>query len=647
VRRVAGRIRAEDVAAVREAVRIEEVVGDHLTLRRTGPDSLTGLCPFHEERTASFTVTPSKNLWYCFGCAEGGDVFDFQQRIDHATFAEAVERLAQRVGVNVRYERGGAVSGAEQGRRTRLAHAVTLAAAFYRRQLDEAPAAPARDFLHSRGFPAETWARFGLGYAPRGWDSLLRHLRNQGIPDEEALTAGLLASGNRGPYDRFRGRLVWPIRQPDGQVIGFGARRLDPEDTGPKYLNTPETPLYQKGRVLYGLDLARVAIARERRVVLVEGYTDVMACQLAGVATAVATCGTAFGADHARVVRRLLTDDERLMGEVIFTFDGDAAGRRAAVRAFELDQVFAASTFVAVQPDGLDPCDLRLRSGDEAVRGLIAGRVPLVEYVIRSGLSEFDLATAEGRVAALRASVPLIARIRDLALRPEYARLLAGWLGTPESQVNGALAAEVRSRSQADSRSDAQPGSEPGVTRTAGRGTGPAATLVPTARGAADDEPDRAGRLLEREALRLAVQQPGITHDLLTATAEAAFTVATARTAAAHLRTSPRPLPGAEAGWLEALLAAAPDDGQRRLLRALAAEQLLREADERYAEQVFARLAERHLDRRIAELRGLVQRQSTGAAVTEAGAPTGEELFAELMACEAQRRLLRERSTAT
>src|SRR5450830_1569262 len=288
-----------------------------------------------------------------------------------------------------------------------------------------------------------------------GWDNLLRHLRGKGYTEAELNASGLMSQGNRGMYDRFRGRLIWPIRDVTGDVIGFGARKLFEEDQGPKYLNTPETALYKKSQVLYGIDLAKREIARTRQVVVVEGYTDVMAAHLYGVTTAVATCGTAFGSEHTRLVRRLIGDTAigsgvqlasgtSTGGEVIFTFDGDAAGQKAAMRAFGEDQQFSAQTFVAVEPSGMDPCELRQAKGPEAVRALVAGRQPLFEFVIRSTLATHDLDTAEGRVAALRASAPIVAQIRDAALRPEYARMLAGWLGMEFDAVRQAVTSASR-----------------------------------------------------------------------------------------------------------------------------------------------------------------------------------------------------------
>jgi DNA primase len=441
------------VQAVRERAHIEDVVGEHVTLKSAGVGSMKGLCPFHDEHSPSFHVRPQVGLWHCFGCGEGGDVISFVQKIDGLPFSDAVEYLAGRVGIQLRYEEGGAPRpGDEPGRRQRLLEAHRAAAAYFAEQLATPGGATARAFLAERGFDRGAAEQFGVGYAPQGWDSLLRHLRGRGFTEAELVATGLLSQkAGGGVYDRFRGRLVWPIREVTGDTVGFGARKLFEEDQGPKYLNTPETALYKKSQVLYGIDLAKREIARAKQVVVVEGYTDVMAMHLSGVGTAVATCGTAFGPDHARIVRRLVGDagssggvqlasGASVGGEIIFTFDGDAAGQKAALRAFGEDQSFSAQTFVSVERSGMDPCELRQAQGPDAVRALVAGRTPLFEFVIRSTLAAYDLATAEGRVGALRAAAPVVAGIRDTALRPEYTRLLAGWLGMDQASVRQARA---------------------------------------------------------------------------------------------------------------------------------------------------------------------------------------------------------------
>jgi DNA primase len=444
---MAGRIKAEDVTYIRDHAPIDEVVGEYVQLKSAGGGQKKGLCPFHDEKSPSFHVTPSKGYFHCFGCQTGGDAISFLMKIDHLTFTETVERLAERIGYTLRYEESGSVPTGPSVNRSRLVAANALAAQFFQEQLNTSPdAAHGRDLLTKRGFDKEACTIFGVGYAPDSWDALTKHLRAAGYTIEELELAGLSKMGERGPIDKFRNRLTWPIRDISGDVVGFGARKLasDEQDQGPKYLNTSETPIYKKSQVLYGLDMAKKEIAKKRQVVIVEGYTDVMAAHMAGITTAVATCGTAFGADHIRIIRRLLMDDDAFRGEVIFTFDGDAAGQKAAMRAFSEDQKFVTQTFVAVEPDGLDPCDLRQMKGDLALRDLIAKRVPLFEFAIRTELKLHNLATAEGRVNALNATAPLVAQIRDKSLRPEYSRLLAGWLGVEVEIVTSAVGQGAR-----------------------------------------------------------------------------------------------------------------------------------------------------------------------------------------------------------
>ena len=502
---------------MRERARLEDVVGEHVTLKSAGVGSLKGLCPFHDERTPSFHVRPQLGYWHCFGCGEGGDVITFIEKINHLGFAEAVEYLADRTGVQLRYEEGGAVRrGVEPGTRQRLMDANRLAEAWFREQLATPEAQPGRDFLTSRGFDRHAAAHFGVGYAPAGWDNLARYLRSAGYTEAELVDSGLCSRGGqdgRRVYDRFRGRLIWPIRDVTGATVGFGARKLSEEDQGPKYLNTPETPVFHKSQVLYGLDLAKREVARSHRIVVVEGYTDVMAAHLSGVTTAVATCGTAFGADHVRVVRRLLGDvddpaagvvtgqgREARGGEVIFTFDGDAAGQKAALRAYAEDQRFATQTFVAVDPGGLDPCDLRMKEGDSGIPRLLSRRVPLFEFVIRTSLSHLDLDTSEGRVRGLRSAAPVVAGIRDRALKREYTRRLAGWLGLPDAEVHAAV--------QAAGRRGGQPTAARGGQWPADETAGPDAAVPVRGLPPVTDPVEQ----LEREALAVIIQFPVAAH---------------------------------------------------------------------------------------------------------------------------------------
>jgi DNA primase len=453
---VAGLIRRSDIDEVRSRTNLADIVGDYVTLKSAGVGSMKGLCPFHEERSPSFHVRPQVGFYHCFGCGEGGDVYSFLQKMDHVSFSEAVELLAGKLGYELHYEDGGQAS--DHGNRARILSANQSAADFFVSQLASADAEPGRRFLGERGFDQSAAERFGIGFAPRG-GALGKHLKTLGYSEDELVIAGLLGRGDRGDvYDRFRGRLIWPIRDTTGQTVGFGARKLLDDDQGPKYLNTPETPVYHKSQVLYGLDLAKKDIARGKQVVVVEGYTDVMACHLAGVTTAVATSGTSFGVDHIKMIRRVMGDvagDVRSTGEVIFTFDPDAAGQKAASRAFDEEQRFSAETFVAVPPDGLDPCDLRLNRGDDAVRRLITTRKPMFEFMIRRVLDAHNLSTVEGRVAALRATAPVVAGIRDAALEIGYIRQTAQWLGMELDEVRRAVGS-ARSAPAAEPRHGAE-----------------------------------------------------------------------------------------------------------------------------------------------------------------------------------------------
>ncbi|MCU1578336.1 MAG: primase [Rhodoglobus sp.] len=507
---MAGLIRRSDIDEVRSRTNLADIVGDYVSLKSAGVGSMKGLCPFHEERSPSFHVRPQVGFYHCFGCGEGGDVFTFLQKMDHVSFSEAVERMAARIGFELHYEDGAAAT--DHGNRARILAANQSAAEYYAAQLKTPEAEPGRKFLGERGFDLAAADRFGVGFAPRG-GLLGKHLKTLGYTEDELVTAGLLGRGERGDvYDRFRGRLVWPIRDVTGSTLGFGARKLLDDDNGPKYLNTPETPVYHKSQVLYGLDLAKRDIARGRQVVVVEGYTDVMACHLAGVTTAVATCGTSFGVDHIKIVRRVIGDvdnsDTTGTGEVIFTFDPDEAGQKAASRAFAEEQRFAAQTFVAVAPDGLDPCDLRLNKGDDAVRRLIKSRKPMFEFMVRRRLAEHDLETVEGRVAALRAAAPVVAGIRDQALSVGYVRNLAGWLGMEPGEVQRAVQAARGSVSRAPepdrSHEDEQPRRE----------DQPDLMKLPT---------DPATRL-ERDALMAVLQHPAeIGEDMIRRVSQVAF----------------------------------------------------------------------------------------------------------------------------
>jgi len=588
---VAGRIRDEDIAVVRERSPVADIVGEYVALRPAGGGNLKGLCPFHEEKSPSFNVTPARGFFYCFGCAAGGDVISFVQQIDHLSFAEAVERLAARAGIQLRYEQGDAAPIRQQGQRARLAEANRVAATFYADQLGRAEAAPAREFLARRGFDAAVAEPYGCGYAPSTWDAVTSLLLGRGYTPAELVTAGLSRQSSRGSLiDRFHRRLLWPIRDIAGDVVGFGARRLfDDDPIEAKYLNTPETPLYRKSQVLYGVDLAKREIARRRQAVVVEGYTDVMACHQAGVPTAVATCGTAFGAEHVSVLRRLLMDNDSLSGEVIFTFDGDEAGMRAAERAFSDDQRFMTRTFVAIEHSGLDPCELRQSKGDAAVRDLVARRQPLVEFVLRSIVRRHNLDTAEGQVRALEQTIPLVARIRDEALRDEYARRLSGYVGVDDPNR---IVERVRRTAGGEARRG----------RRDGRGNG---------RAAARPAPDDPALGVEREVLKLAVQSPQLAGPLFDAVDETVYTDPTY----AAIRHAIAEAGGAASGragpaWVDRIGEHCPDLLVRSVLSELAVERMHTrgEPDGRYVAVHLARLQEPAAARRIAVLQSKLQR---------------------------------------
>ena len=626
---MAGLIRRSDIDEVRSRTNIADIVGEYVTLKNAGVGSMKGLCPFHEERSPSFHVRPQVGFYHCFGCGEGGDVFTFLQKMDHVTFSEAVERMAARIGYELHYEDGGQAS--DHGVRARILAANKAAEDFFIAQLKTADAEPGRAFLGSRGFDSSAAERFGVGFAPRG-GALGKHLKTLGYSEEELVTAGLLGRGDRGDvYDRFRGRLVWPIRDITGATLGFGARKLLDDDQGPKYLNTPETAVYHKSQVLYGLDLARKDISRSRQVVVVEGYTDVMACHLAGVMTAVATCGTAFGVDHIKIVRRVIGDvdnaDTTGTGEVIFTFDPDEAGQKAASRAFAEEQRFAAQTFVAVAPDGLDPCDLRLNKGDDAVRALVKTRRPMFEFMIRRRLETFDLNTIEGRTAGLAAGAPIVAEIRDQALAVGYTRMLAN-LVSPSfeiADVQRAVSAARRAPTRAVSQDPPRRPSTDGEPET--RATEFSLTDLPV------DQPTRQ----ERDALMAILQHPtDVGRELVERVARVRFVNSTLTVVRDAVATSIGSLDSAE--WVAAVTAEVPAP-YASLVQQLAVGPIPERQDRMaaYCARVTSDLVDRDLLRTKADLLGALQRTDTAAEPDKY-----RQLQQELVSVETERRRLRD-----
>ena len=494
------------------------------------------------------------------------------------------------------------------------------------------PSVPARKYLTERNFDAAAARQFGCGYAPSGWDSLTKHLIRKGFEFKELETAGLSREGRRGPMDRFHRRLLWPIRSASGETVGFGARRIfDDDPMEAKYVNTPETPLYKKSSVLFGIDLAKRDIAKGHQAVVVEGYTDVMAMHLAGVATAVASCGTAFGDEHLSMLRRLMMDDKFFRGELIYVFDGDAAGQAAALKAFAGEQNLAGQSFVAVAADGMDPCDLRLRSGDAALRDLVARRTPLFEFAIRTALSEHDLDSAEGRVAALRRCVPMVAQIKDSTLRDEYARQLAGWVGWDD-------VAQVLARVREDA--GRKPGTRAASRGSAGQGAG---NLAPSA-GVARPDPRDPTLWPQREALKSALQYPALAGPVFDSLAVESFThpgYAAVRRAIAAAGGAASGLSGAQ--WLETVRELSGGTATEGLVSELGVETIKVEDDERlprYVGGVLARLQEVWVGRQVAEIKSKLQRMSPVEQGDEYHA-----LFGDLVALEAYRRSLLEQAS--
>lgn len=440
-----GMILKEDIEKVRATADLYDIVSATVSLKPSGTGTYVGLCPFHDEKTPSFSVRPALGVWHCFGCGLGGDVFGYIEHQENVDFRDAVELLADKYHIELRYDQSSAKKEHTGSKRARLLEANEAAQEFFISQLMTKDALAARKLLDGRNFSQADCQRFGCGYAPQGWDNLVRYLAGKGFTQQEMLDAGLARQGQHGVYDYFRGRVTWPIRDSTGRTLGFGARKLYEDDSiGAKYINTPDTALYRKNQVLYGIDMAKAAIVKKRQVVIVEGYTDVMAMHLAGVDTAIATCGTAFGAEHAKIVRRLIADDslgavqligplkvdgQQLSSRIVFTFDGDAAGQKAAIHAFGLDAAFSTQAFVAVADDNLDPCDLRIKRGNEAVRALIANAEPLYDFVIKTAIGRFDTTYATGQMGAVKAVAPLIAQIRDRSLLDLYSRKAVRQIG--------------------------------------------------------------------------------------------------------------------------------------------------------------------------------------------------------------------------
>jgi len=428
------KIREEDIDDLRERADLVEVVSAYTPLKRSGGNTSKGLCPFHSEKTPSFTVDAAKGLWHCFGCGEGGNVYHFIQKVESLTFPEAVEWLARRFGVDLRYEESRPGEQRTAGIKARLLEANGEAASFWHDLLMSSPQAePARAYLMARGFGSEVAERWQLGWAPGG-NETCRHLLGRRFSVEEIVRADLGRKSERDGnlYDSFRGRIVFPTRTVQGDVAGFGGRALG--DVQPKYLNTAETPVFAKSRLLFGLDRAKSAIARGVAVV-VEGYTDVIALHEAGVINAVATNGVALGGSHLELLKKF-TDRAVLM------FDADEAGRAAADRGWGLDRSIGLEVLVAPLPAGRDPAEVVTEDGAESIAKFIEAAQPLVEFKLEQTVAKLPLDTPEARARAVREAVKVLGSQRDVIARHEYAFKVARRIGVDPEAVQRALGDE-------------------------------------------------------------------------------------------------------------------------------------------------------------------------------------------------------------
>ncbi|WP_035012262.1 DNA primase [Corynebacterium jeikeium] len=650
-----GRIPERDIEAIREQTPIEEVVGEYVQLKPGGVDSMKGLSPFKDEKTPSFHVRPNHGYFHCFSTDQGGDVFKFLMLMEHMSFPEAVEACAERIGYRINYEGGRPGNREEPGTRRRLVAANKAAFEFYRKEFlgDAEGADVARNFLIERGFTMEHAEQFGCGYAPAGWDRLTKHLQQKGFTFKEIEAAGLGRMGKRGPIDRFHRRLLWPIRSVSGDVIGFGARKLFDDDKLGKYLNTPETMLYKKSKVLFGIDQAKRNIVAKHQAVVVEGYTDVMAMHAAGVDTAVAACGTAFGAEHLSALRRFMLDDQFFRGEIIYTFDGDEAGQKAAMRAFEGDQQFSGRSYVTVAPGGQDPCDVRIKRGDAAVRELVASRIPMFEFVIRTLIADYDTASIDGRVHALRRIVPVLAGIKDDALRDEYARQAAGWVGWDNpNDVLGQVRKEARKSGGQRPKLELKTGAGAGTAGGAGAaGAGTAGAAGAGSTGGPDlhvvkgmERPNPNDDYLEgpREVMKLALQEPQLASTIFDLMPPESFvhpTYVAMAEAVASLGGAANNDGGP--GWIENVATQMQDPMGAAVVSELAVEDLHCPPERLpyYADAIMARMQERWVGSEIADMKSRMQRMRPDLQKEEYNA-----LFADVIALEKYRRSLHERA---
>lgn len=425
------RINSDDVEALRDKADIVELVSGYTALKRSSGTTFKGLCPFHSEKTPSFTVDASRNLFHCFGCQEGGNIYQFVQRIENLPFPDAVEWLARREGFDLRYEEMKPGEKKAHGLRMRLVEANKAACSFFHQTLMSSPdAVAARQYLHSRGFGKEVAERWQLGYAP-GRDALCAHLLGLGFTNEEITKAdlGRVSERSGSLYDFFRERIIFPTWNLQGEVVGFGARLLSGD--GPKYLNTSETPVFSKSKVMYGLDRAKSAIARGIAIV-VEGYTDVIALHEAGRSEAVATNGVALGESHFELLKKFSS-------RAVLMFDADDAGKGATERGFGIHHRIGLEVLVAPLPPGRDPADVVKEDGLEGIDKVLESAQPLLRFKLEQSIGRMRLDTPESRSSAVREAVKVLTLHPDPVARHEYAFMAAGVIGVDPEVVQRAL----------------------------------------------------------------------------------------------------------------------------------------------------------------------------------------------------------------
>jgi DNA primase len=588
------RIRQEDIDAVKERTDIVQLVGQYLTLKKSGHDSLTGLCPFHQEKTGSFSVSPAKQVFYCFGCGKGGDAITFLRELEHLSYVEAIERLASTAGVSLRFEGDSAAERRASERRKALFRANEQAATLYQQMLTSGrEAEDARAYATERGITAEAIDMFGVGYAPGYADFLLRRLGGaRDLSSDVLLEAGLASRGEDGTVrDRFRSRITFPIQDLQGRHIGFGARVLPSDGRAgeqAKYLNTAETPIYRKHEVLYNMHRARQAVARTGDVFVVEGYTDVIGLAQAGIANVVATCGTALGEKHFEQL-------SRFADRAILAFDSDEAGARAAERAFGFQETYPITAVVLIMPEGLDPADFVAKHGADAVQKAAASARPLVEYMVRRTVERHDLSTIEGQSAAVAAALPVLERLGDPVRRSEYAGLLADLAGVSHASVAQSLNRHL--------------------------GGKPAEVATTMKRGTARER-------IERETLRL-IARGDMDVELAATIEEADVMTLKQRKLLIALR---------DAGWDSGALVGAADAELGAQVAALTVEPLEGDPSPDYARAVVDRLRTFTLRARSDELRGRLQRLNPTTDADYDG------LFRQLVEVDGELRRLKERS---